>query len=308
MTLNSTKRVSLSPAQINDQLQVILNRTAAAENYQLEKETVNTFNLITHIAQSLPRDENGLSNYYLLFNAWIRWLSDWNNYSLNLMHRRRLIGHLNRQFGTGNYTLQIYPYAGRLYYFKYNLAKPQIQMHESLDYLSDSECGLLVQYLKRQRWNELKRLIGNYQEQNPHWKELSLYFQQTKANPSHENRTCGRYYDLEDVFNTCNKRNFGGKMTRPKVLYWSAKVNHSTMGSYNVNEDVLMVNRGLDRPDVPAYVLDFIMYHELLHKALGIKTSGARRMAHTKEFRELEKEHPDYERAQSFIQKNAKRL
>ena len=45
-----------------------------------------------------------------------------------------------------------------------------------------------------------------------------------------------------------------------------------------------------------------------LHKALGIKTSGSRRMAHTKEFRELEQRHPDYERAQAFIQKNAKRL
>ena len=69
-----------------------------------------------------------------------------------------------------------------------------------------------------------------------------------------------------------------------------------------------MINRGLDRSDVPAYVLDFVMYHELLHKALGVKTSGARRVAHTKEFRDFEKRHPDYERAQAFIQKNAKRL
>ena len=50
------------------------------------------------------------------------------------------------------------------------------------------------------------------------------------------------------------------------------------------------------------------MYHELLHKALGIQTSGSRKMAHTKEFRELEQKHPDYQRAQDFIQKNAKKL
>ena len=69
-----------------------------------------------------------------------------------------------------------------------------------------------------------------------------------------------------------------------------------------------MINCGLDRRDVPAYVLDFVMYHELLHKALGVKTSGSRHLSHTKEFRELEKAHPNFEQAQAFIQKIAKKL
>ena len=97
-------------------------------------------------------------------------------------------------------------------------------------------------------------------------------------------------------------------MPRPKVMHWSARVNHRTMGSYNPKEDSLMINCGLDRADVPSYVLDFIMYHELLHKALGIKTSGSRRMAHTAEFRKLEQAHPDYERAEAFLQKLVKIL
>ena len=154
----------------------------------------------------------------------------------------------------------------------------------------------------------MKKLLAAYQERIPQWKELSSHFLASKANPVHENQTRGNFYDLEIVFNNCNQRYFGGKISRPKVIHWSARVNHSTMGSYNINEDILMINRGLDRSDVPVYVLDFVMYHELLHKALGVKTSGSRRMAHTKEFRKLEQQHPDYVRAQSFIQKNAKRL
>lgn len=302
------KRVSLSPAQVIEQLQAILNKTASAENYQLEKETVKTYNLIVNIEQSLPKEEKGLSNYYLLFNAWIRWLSDWNNYSLNLLHRRRLIGHLEQQLGKGRFILEIYPYSSKLYGIKPEGWKMLIQLHEALDYMTEYDCKRFAASVRRHRWSELKQLIAEYQERGSQWKELSLHFQQTKANPTHENHTHGRYYDLEKVFTACNLRNFGGKMTRPKVIHWSPRVNHSTMGSYNVNEDILMINRGLDRPDVPAYVLDFVMYHELLHKALGIKTSGSRRMAHTKEFRTLEQKHPDYERAQAFIQKNAKRL
>ncbi len=302
------KKVSLSPAQINEQLQEILNNTALAENYRLEAETVKTYNLIVNLEKSLPADEEGLSNYYLLFNAWIRWLADWKNYSLNLMHRRRLLGHLNQQLGAGKFTLQIYPYATRLYSYKLEAGKPLIQLHEALDYMTEYNCKRFANFIKRQKWSELKQLVTEYQAQTPQAKELSSFFHETKANPTHENRTRGRYYDLETVFNNCNQRNFGGKMSRPKVMHWSAKVNHSTMGSYNINEDTLMINRGLDRRDVPAYVLDFVMYHELLHKALGVKTSGSRRMSHTKEFRDLEQRHPDYERAQAFIQKNAKRL
>lgn len=302
------KHVSLSPAQINDQLQTIMNNTALAENFRLEKETVKTYNLIVNIEHGLPKNENGLSNYYLLFNAWIRWLADWKNYSLNLLHRRRLLGHLNQQLGIGKFTLNIYPFGSRLYGIKPVNGKTEIQLHEAFDYMNDHQCRHFAQYIKGKRWNDLRSLMAEYQEQDPRWKELASLFLESKTNPRHENLTRGRYYDLENVFKTCNDRNFGGKMFRPKVMHWSAKINHSTMGSYNVNEDTLMINRGLDRRDVPAYVLDFVMYHELLHKALGIKTSGTRRMAHTSEFRKMEKLHPDFERAQDFIQKYAKKL
>lgn len=300
--------ISLSPAQINEQLQEILNKTALAENYRLEAETVRTFDLIVRIGQSLPENKAGLSNYYLLFNAWIRWLSVWENYSLNLLHRRRLLGHLNQQLGVGKFTLQIYPYSGKLYSYKLEGGKPFIQLHEALDYMSENDCRRFANFVKRQRWSDLRQLVREYQEAAPQAKEISRLFQETKSNPAHENQTRGHYYDLEAVFQTCNQRYFGGRMTRPKIIHWSAKINHSTMGSYNINEDILMINRGLDRKDVPAYVLDFVMYHELLHKALGVKTSGTRRMAHTGEFREMEKKHPDHDRAQAFIQKNAKKL
>ena len=41
--MSGQKKTSLSPAQINDQLQEIMNKTALAENYRLEAETVKTY-------------------------------------------------------------------------------------------------------------------------------------------------------------------------------------------------------------------------------------------------------------------------
>lgn len=299
---------SISPARVIEQLQEILNDTAIAQNYQLEEKTIKTYSIITRLEQDLPADEGNLSNYYLLFNTWIRWLSDWDNYSLNLLHRRRLLGYLNKQLGQGKFTFQIYPYAGRLYCIRMNGNKPLIQLHESMDYMSDRDCQQFALFIKTKRWNDLKHMLQEYQNRTPQSKKLAVFFHESRTKSSHANQTRGRYYDLESVFNKCNQRNFGGKMSRPNVIFWSQQVNHTTMGSYNLQEDCLMINKGLDRPDVPEYVLDFVMYHELLHKALGIKMVGTRRMAHTKEFRALEQAHPDYLKAEAFIKKNASRL
>lgn len=299
---------TISPAKLSEQLQYQLNSTASAQNYELEAKTVQTFEMLQRIEKGLPADEAGLSRYYLLFNAWIRWLCDWDHYSLNLLHRRRLIGYLNRFLGAGKFALEIYPYASRLYNIRPSQRSVQIQLHEAIDYLSDADCQKLARFTAERRWSDLKKLFHNYQSAEPRYMELLNYFRDLKVTREPVNRTEGRFYDLEAVFQTCNQRNFGGKMPRPKGLTWSQRVNHSTMGTYNLSDDTVTINRGLDRRDVPAYVLDFIMYHELLHKLLGVKTVGSRRHAHTPEFRKLEQAHPQYLQAQDFIKRNASRL
>ncbi len=298
----------ISPAKLTELLQTRLNETAGARNYELEAKTVETFDIIQKIEKGLPRNDSGLSNYYLLFNAWIRWLCDWDHYSLNLLHRRRLIGYLNRYLGEGRFTLEIYPYPSRLYNITPSLRSATIQLHESLDYMQDSNCQKLAKFTAERRWRELRQMFRDYQASEPRYKELLDLFRNIKAGRTPVNNTQGRFYDLEAVFQSCNQHNFGGKMPRPKGLTWSARVNHSTMGTYNLNEDTVTINRGLDRHDVPTYVVDFIMYHELLHKLLGVKTVGNRRHAHTPEFRKLEQAHPQYRQAQDFLKKNSSKL
>ena len=298
----------ISPAKMTAQLQQMLNETAAAQNYELEANTTGTYEMIRQIEDGLPEDQSKLSSNSLLFGAWIRWLSDWDHYSLHLLHRRRLIGYLNRCPGIKGFTLQIYPFAANIYSIRARSGIIEIRLHEAMDHMSDTECRNFAQYIAGNRWKDLKRLLRNYQDTTPEYAELFRSFREIKAVKAAENDTAGRFFDLEAVFQACNVRNFGGKMQRPRGLHWSARVNHSTMGSYNLREDTVMINRGLDSGKVPAYVLDFVMYHELLHKLLGIETSGSRNRAHTPEFRKLERAHPDYQRAQDFIRKNAARL
>ena len=164
-----------SPAKLNEKLQRLLNETAGAQNFELESKTTDTFRQLMSIEKDLPADETGLSSYYTLFNAWIRWLCEWDNYCLNLLHRRRLIGHLNRRLGVGKFDLEIYPYATRLYGIQQQQGIHRIQLHEGLDYMNEGECQKLAQLVAAKRWNDLRQLIRDYQRSTPQYMDLVTF-------------------------------------------------------------------------------------------------------------------------------------
>jgi hypothetical protein len=112
----------------------------------------------------------------------------------------------------------------------------------------------------------------------------------------------GRYFDLEEVFNRVNDAYFEGGMKRP-YLAWSTIPTHRKMGHYAPLTDTVMVSLSLDAPGVPEYVLDYVMYHELLHKLHGVRVVEGRRYAHTPAFRKDEGLFERYEEAESFLKR-----
>ncbi len=111
----------------------------------------------------------------------------------------------------------------------------------------------------------------------------------------------GRAYDLDQSFNRVNRHYFGGLISRPK-LAWSRTLTMRRFGYYQPSRDTLMVSLSLDDPAVPAYVIDFVMYHELLHKKLGAAVNNGRRQAHSPDFRAEERKFAEYDEAIREIQ------
>lgn len=111
----------------------------------------------------------------------------------------------------------------------------------------------------------------------------------------------GRWVNLVDVFTRVNARYFAGSLTPPH-LRWSRSPTYRTLGHYNYLTDTVVISALLDASDIPAYALDFVMYHELLHKALGVTAMNGRRRAHTTAFRRAEREFVEYEKAKAFLQ------
>jgi hypothetical protein len=84
-------------------------------------------------------------------------------------------------------------------------------------------------------------------------------------------------------------------------LTWNRTITHRKFGHYQPTTDTLMVSITLDQAEVPVYAIEFVMYHELLHKQLGVEVVNGRRYAHTSEFRARERAFPHYEQAQVFL-------
>ncbi|MGC9357448.1 MAG: hypothetical protein ACP5GX_06265, partial [Anaerolineae bacterium] len=112
--------------------------------------------------------------------------------------------------------------------------------------------------------------------------------------------TQGRYFDLEEVFERVNATYFDGQQSRPK-LTWNRTITGRKLGHYDPLRDIVMVSVTLDAPGVPDYVVDYVMYHELLHKDLGIDVVNGRRYSHTPEFRAAEERFQEYAEAQGFL-------
>jgi len=63
----------------------------------------------------------------------------------------------------------------------------------------------------------------------------------------------------------------------------------------------VMISQTLDNQRVPEFVVDYVMYHELLHKNLGIRKVNSRRLSHTKIFRDEEQKFMKFDKAIKYL-------
>jgi len=111
----------------------------------------------------------------------------------------------------------------------------------------------------------------------------------------------GVYRALEDSFNRVNVEYFKSQLPQPQ-LCWSPVRARRILGSYQERNDRLIISRLFDSLKVPEFVLDYLMFHELLHKFLGIgRRDDGKRCVHGREFRDLEKQFKQFEAAQIFL-------
>jgi hypothetical protein len=112
----------------------------------------------------------------------------------------------------------------------------------------------------------------------------------------------GRFYNLDEVFDTLNVRFFGGLLGRPE-LTWSEHLAKRSLGHYDAAHNTVVVSRVFDRPSSPRYAIEYLLYHEMLHLKHPVRMRGLRRCVHSREFKAEEALFPQLAQALAFIKR-----
>ena len=136
-------------------------------------------------------------------------------------------------------------------------------------------------------------LISQYIRKND-----TLLKRKTKKTPVI--RTQGRYHNLHELFISVNDEYFTGTITA--LITWGKKnpkwsVRKRMLGSFCKSTNTIRINPVLDKKSVPQYIINFVIYHEMLHSVIPVEKKNGRRLIHTAEFRRREQLFKDYKKA-----------
>ena len=124
--------------------------------------------------------------------------------------------------------------------------------------------------------------------------------------------TVGRVHNLEGVYRRLNERFFDGGLCVP--ITWGrgsgrARRGGLTFGSYDPVLGLIRIHPVLDRSEVPAYFLESVVYHEMLHHHMGgVPDRAGRTVYHSRAFRAAEARYPSHRAALAWEKENLPHL
>jgi len=154
-------------------------------------------------------------------------------------------------------------------------------------------------------------LLGRFIEVNQHM--IRRARRAKRAPITLESR--GEVHDLQELYEGLNQRYFKNQIDAR--ITWGQRTprgakrrrrNSIKMGSYSVEDRLIRIHPSLDRPFVPRYFVEWIVYHEMLHQKHAIPVVRGRRQFHTPEFLSEEAAFECYERARRWEREHLNRL
>ncbi|MBW2982276.1 SprT-like domain-containing protein [Candidatus Woesearchaeota archaeon] len=104
---------------------------------------------------------------------------------------------------------------------------------------------------------------------------------------------------LLDSFNRVNQIYFFNSIEQPNLKWGSDSA--TKLGSYEYQTDTITISSIFKNTEQE--LLDYIVYHELLHKKHKFKTAGTRSYHHTKQFKKEEKKFKNSEEIEKKLKK-----
>jgi len=115
----------------------------------------------------------------------------------------------------------------------------------------------------------------------------------------------GQHHDLSTLFDRLNQQYFGGELQQPHIG-WSLRSWRRQFGCYDPGPNQIVLNRRMDRPGVPQFVVEYVLYHEMLHVKHPTRRSGCSLISHSPAFRAEERRFEQFAIARKFLDRLAR--
>jgi hypothetical protein len=110
----------------------------------------------------------------------------------------------------------------------------------------------------------------------------------------------GAHFHLEEIFDDLNGRYFSGLLGRP-LLSWSRTASRTALGHFDSAHNAIIISKIFDRPDLPRLLVEYLLYHEMLHLKYPVVHRAARRCFHSPLFRAEERRFPHFAEAKKLL-------
>ncbi len=114
----------------------------------------------------------------------------------------------------------------------------------------------------------------------------------------------GDHYDLDEIFMFLNQIYFQNSIPKPQ-LTWSATNTFRILGHHDSTHETIVISKSLDDMRVPRFVVEYVVYHEMLHIKHPTRYQNGRRYSHTPAFRRDEMDFAFFQDSEDWIEQNA---
>jgi hypothetical protein len=212
---------------------------------------------------------------------------------------------VGREFGYDNVEAEFYPFKE----FKTTWQRCGTRAEFKVtDYLEEAAPEMLDDFARCLFQRIQKRRREVYTDRLRTWMQSSEFVERNQPLYLRRSRnlrltTKGTAHDMEGLMDSLRTQGLV-EDCRDAYLSWTDRPNRYRMGYCSVLMRVVAVSSALDSPEVPSFVPEYVLYHELLHLRSGIE---ALYYQHDARFRRLERMHPRWREAEQWLKRVASR-
>jgi hypothetical protein len=218
---------------------------------------------------------------------------------------QRIYTRLGCQARPPHFIVEFYPYSNLVHTIRLRDDTAYVRLSDilskaPLSVLEAAAAILLGRLYRRRAPRELVEAYRHFSvARTTHRRVMATRMKRGRRN---ESRAQGATHNLAPLFTTLNRKYFSGRLHRPR-LGWSKRNWRAQLGCFDPGLDQIVVNTRLDRAEVPKYVVEYVLYHEMLHVRHPIRVAACGLQAHSAAFRAEERRFADYDRAHKFLER-----